>query len=82
MPLPLIPGSDGAGVRRDAGEEVVILPSLAWGEFEDAPGDAFRILGGPDHGTYAELITVPEENVFPRPRRLCGSKRLRFRLQR
>ena len=29
LPLPLVLGSDGAGVRRDTGEEVVILPSLA-----------------------------------------------------
>ena len=31
FPLPLVPGSDGAGVRRDTGEEVVIYPSLRWG---------------------------------------------------
>ena len=29
--LPLIPGSDGAGVRRDTGEEVVIYPGSALG---------------------------------------------------
>lgn len=68
--LPLVPGSDGAGVRRDTGEEVVLLPSLAWGEREDVPGDDFRILGGLDDGTYAELIKIPGENVFPKPRRL------------
>ena len=70
FPLPLVPGSDGAGVRRDTGEEVVILPSLAWGHREEAPGQGFRILGAPDDGTYAELVKVPAENVFPRPRRL------------
>jgi NADPH:quinone reductase-like Zn-dependent oxidoreductase len=69
-PLPVVPGSDGAGVRRDTGEEVVILPSLAWGEREDAPGPGFRILGGPDDGTFAELVKVPRGNVFPKPRRL------------
>lgn len=68
--LPFVPGSDGAGVRRDTGAEVVILPSLAWGEREDSPGPDFRILGGADDGTFAELIAVPEENVFPKPRRL------------
>ncbi|MEZ5101027.1 MAG: zinc-binding dehydrogenase [Thermoleophilia bacterium] len=67
FPFPFVPGSDGAGVRRDTGEEVVVLPSLAWGEREAAPGPDFRILGGPDDGTYAELIRVPEENVFPKP---------------
>ncbi|MDQ2964462.1 MAG: oxidoreductase, partial [Chloroflexota bacterium] len=36
FPLPLVPGSDGAGVRRDTGEEVVIHPGLRWGDREDA----------------------------------------------
>ncbi len=72
--LPLVPGSDGAGVRRDTGEEVVVLPSLAWGEREEAPGDDFRILGGRDDGTYAELVKVPAENVFPKPRRLSWNE--------
>src|SRR5256884_8127325 len=53
FPLPLIPGSDGAGIRRDTGEEVVIYPGLGWGDREDAAGPGWRILGGPDHGTYA-----------------------------
>ncbi len=78
-PLPVIPGSDGAGVVRavgagvggvSEGDEVVILPSLGWGGGEDAPAPGFRILGGPDDGTYAEQIVVPAENVLPRPSRL------------
>lgn len=78
-PLPVIPGSDGAGVVRSLGhgasgvapgDEVVILPSLAWGEREDAPGPDFRILGGPNDGTYAELVAVPAANLFPKPERL------------
>jgi NADPH:quinone reductase-like Zn-dependent oxidoreductase len=80
MALPLVPGSDGAGVRRDTGEEVVILPSLGWGSEEDAPADGFRILGGPDHGTHAELIAVPEENVFPKPSRLSWTEAAAFPL--
>jgi NADPH:quinone reductase-like Zn-dependent oxidoreductase len=70
FPLPLTPGSDGAGVRRDTGEEVVINPSLHWGDREAAPGPDFQILGGPRDGTYAELIAVPEANLFPKPARL------------
>jgi zinc-binding alcohol dehydrogenase/oxidoreductase len=68
--LPLILGSDGAGVRRDTGEPVVILPSLHWGPSETVAGPDFRILGGPDDGTYAELVVVPEVSVFPKPARL------------
>ena len=67
FPLPLIPGSDGAGVRRDTGEEVVIYPGLAWGDREEAFGSDFEVLGGPRNGTYAELVVVPEINVFPKP---------------
>jgi zinc-binding alcohol dehydrogenase/oxidoreductase len=70
FPLPLIPGSDGAGVRRDTGEEVVIYPALRWGEREDAAGPDYALIGGPADGTYAELIAVPEENLFPKPERL------------
>jgi zinc-binding alcohol dehydrogenase/oxidoreductase len=69
-PFPLVPGSDGAGVRRDTGDEVVILPSLGWGPREDHPGADFRVLGGPDWGTFAELIAIPAQNVFAKPRRL------------
>ena len=78
-PLPVIPGSDGAGVVRSLGpgasgvaegDEVMILPSLAWGAGEAAPEPGFRILGGPDDGTYAELIAIPAANVFRRPSRL------------
>lgn len=67
FPLPLIPGSDGAGVRRDTGEEVVILPAIDWGDREDAPAEGFEIIGGPRDGTYAELIALPEENLYPKP---------------
>ncbi len=67
FPLPLIPGSDGAGVRRDTGQEVVIHPGLNWGQGEDAPAPGFEIVGGPRDGTYAELIALPEANLYPKP---------------
>lgn len=66
-PVPIVPGSDGAGVRRDTGEEVLILPSLRWGADERAPGPDWEILGDKTDGTYAELVCVPEECVFPKP---------------
>jgi zinc-binding alcohol dehydrogenase/oxidoreductase len=67
VPLPRVLGADGAGVRRDTGEEVVILPSLHWGEDERAPGPSWEILGDYTDGTYAELVAVPVANVFPKP---------------
>jgi NADPH:quinone reductase-like Zn-dependent oxidoreductase len=78
--LPLVPGSDGAGVRRDTGEEVVIHAGLGWGPREDAAGPDWRILGGPDDGTYAELVKVPAENVFPKPARFSWEEAAAFPL--
>jgi NADPH:quinone reductase-like Zn-dependent oxidoreductase len=65
--LPHILGADGAGIRRDTGEHVVVLPSLWWGSDERFAGPEFQILGDHLAGTYAELVAVPEENVFPKP---------------
>lgn len=76
---PLVPGSDGAGVVRALGagaggvaegDDVVILPSLDWGDDWRVLGPSFRILGGPDDGTFAQQIRVPAVNVFPKPSRL------------
>ncbi|WP_411278175.1 zinc-binding dehydrogenase [Gaiella sp.] len=78
--LPLIPGSDGAGVRRDTGEEVVIYPALRWGPHEEAFGADFQVLGGPRNGTYAELVAVPEANVFAKPARLSWEEAAAFPL--
>src|SRR3989442_1528299 len=80
FPLPLIPGSDGAGIRRDTGEEVVIYPGLGWGGREDAAGPDWRIFGGPDNGTYAELVKVPEENVSGKPARFSWEEAAAFPL--
>jgi NADPH:quinone reductase-like Zn-dependent oxidoreductase len=66
-PLPHVPGADGAGRRVEGGERVTILPSLSWGEREAAPGDAWEILGDRRWGTYAELVSVPEDCVLPWP---------------
>src|SRR5262249_10337121 len=68
--LPLVVGSDGAGVRRDTGDEVVLYPVFGWDDSLGAGGPGWEILGGPRDGTYAELIAVPEANVFPKPARL------------
>ena len=76
---PMILGSDGAGVvdavgsdtdRDWVGREVVVNPSLYWGEHEDAPGADYQILGNPTFGTYAEAVTVPVENLASKPQHL------------
>lgn len=80
FPLPLIPGSDGAGIRRDTGEEVVVYCGLGWGDREDAPAPGFGILGGPRDGMYAELVSLPEENLFPKPAALSWEEAAAFPL--
>lgn len=74
--LPVILGSDGSGevVARgdgaagpDEGTEVVVNPALYWGDDPQKPGKEYRILGLPDDGTFAQLVKVPAENVFPKP---------------
>jgi len=77
--LPVTLGSDGAGTVSAVGagvtgvapgDEVVIYPSLEWGEREDVPTPEFDILGAPTDGTFAEKILLPAANVFPKPARL------------
>jgi zinc-binding alcohol dehydrogenase/oxidoreductase len=80
FPKPIVPGSDGAGIRRDTGEEVVIYPGLYWGDREDAAGPDWQILGGPSNGTYAELVKVPEENLFEKPARFSWEEAAAFPL--
>ena len=58
VPKPRILGADGAGVRIDTGERVVINPGLEHGH-------VITVIGEHTDGTHAELIAVPEENVFP-----------------
>jgi NADPH:quinone reductase-like Zn-dependent oxidoreductase len=65
-PLPHVPGADGAGTT-DTGDEVLVVPSLWWGDDESAPGPRWEILGDRRPGTYAELVRVPRECVVPKP---------------
>jgi NADPH:quinone reductase-like Zn-dependent oxidoreductase len=58
VPKPRILGADGAGIRVDTGERVVINPGLEH-------GDAITVVGEHMDGTHAELIAVPATNVHP-----------------
>src|SRR6201984_1177591 len=73
-PLPHVIGADGAGVRTDTGEHVVVLPSLNWGNREEAPGSGWEILGDHTAGTYAELVSVPTDCLAAKPARLSWSE--------
>jgi zinc-binding alcohol dehydrogenase/oxidoreductase len=73
VPKPRILGADGAGIREDTGERVVINPGIEHGE---------RILVVGEHmdGTHAELVAVPEANVYPLPDRLSFEEAAAFPL--
>ena len=82
IPMPHIPGSDGAGVV-DAvgpgvtlvrpGDSVLIAPGLSCGQCADCRAGrdsrcpAFRVVGFQTQGTYATHILVPAENCIPLP---------------
>lgn len=73
---PLVIGSDGAGIVEAVsdeitnvrvGDEVMINPSLGWRKESPAPPEGFEILGLPFHGTFAQKVVVPAENVIKKP---------------
>ncbi|MBI2923688.1 MAG: zinc-binding dehydrogenase [Planctomycetes bacterium] len=82
IPMPHIPGSDGAGVV-DAvgagvtlvkpGDEVLIAPGLSCGQCpecragRDSRCPSFRIVGLQTQGTYATHVVLPAENLLPLP---------------
>ncbi|MGH9257686.1 MAG: zinc-binding dehydrogenase [Vicinamibacterales bacterium] len=77
--LPVILGSDGAGEVIETGaavdpkwrgHEVIINPSLHWGDDERMQGPGWQILGLPRDGTYADLVKVPADALFDKPSHL------------
>jgi len=66
-PSPHVIGADGAGVRVDTGQHVMVVPSLWWGADQRSPGLDWQILGDRVPGTYAERVRVPVECVVPKP---------------
>lgn len=74
---PVVLGSDGAGVIADSngsefknGDEVIINPTINWGENEDFQNNDFSILGLPQNGTLAEFVCVPAKNIYKKPEHL------------
>ena len=65
--LPRILGADGCGIDISTGEEVVLDPSVKWGDREDVYGANFSVRGDRAQGTYAELISVESSEVHPKP---------------
>jgi len=73
VPKPRILGADGAGTLDD-GERVVINPGL------DHGNGRITVVGEHMDGTHAELIAVPEENVYPMPAELSFEEAAAFPL--
>jgi NADPH:quinone reductase-like Zn-dependent oxidoreductase len=73
VPKPRILGADGAGVREDTGERVVINPGLEH-------GDRILVIGEHMDGTHCELVAVPESNVYPLPEGLSFEEAAAFPL--
>ena len=80
-PNGIILGSDGCGIVEDVGEdadmmligmEVVINPSLEWGNNPMVQGDSFKILGFPDNGTFAEYVVISKKYIFEKPEHLTS----------
>ena len=81
--FPVIPGSDGCGVvvahgagasGPPAGASVVINPMFGWGGDPKVWRSDSTLLGMPRHGTFAEYVAVPAENVHLKPARLSDEQ--------
>lgn len=77
--LPVVLGSDGAGVVVETGSsvgnywrgrEVMINPAWSWGSDQRVQGDSFRILGMPEDGTFATHVVVPSACLHEKPAQL------------
>ena len=74
--LPVVLGSDGAGVVTQCGEgaegpwqgrDVIINPGLDWGDSQSDQSPDFTILGMPRDGTFATHVAVPATQLYPKP---------------
>lgn len=70
--FPIVLGADGAGTVTSGpaewvGKDVIVNPSLGWGDSEAVQGPEFRILGLPEDGTFADEVLVPAENLALKP---------------
>ncbi len=79
LSFPIILGSDGSGIVSSAGseghqhlvgKEVIINPSLNWGENLRVQAKDYIILGLPKNGCLAEEVSIPARLVHEKPSHL------------
>lgn len=70
--LPRTLGSDGAGEAD--GKDVVVNPTLGWGDDDRVWRADATILGMPLDGTFAQFVAVPSENVYAKPGHLSNEE--------
>ena len=95
VPLPQVPGADGAGVvdavgagvtDLKAGDRVLVQPGLYCNACEYCRGGEqcvcpkFQIVGEHVPGTFAEYVVLPARNLFPIPPRLSFEQAAAFPL--
>lgn len=75
----VILGSDGSGVVEEVGDgidlnwvgkEVIINPSINWGNDQKVQSNKFEILGMPRNGTLSEKVIVPADRLILKPEHL------------
>lgn len=76
-------GSDACGVVEEVGDdvdplfigmEVIVLPSLNWGENPLVQGNDFKILGHPDNGTLADFLVISKKYIVEKPEHLTKAQ--------
>ncbi len=81
LAFPIICGSDLCGVVAEVanpqhahwiGKEVIVNPSLTWGDNPRVQAKTYTILGLPNNGSFAEYIVVPAHLIYPKPTHLSS----------
>lgn len=87
--FPSIQGSDGSGIVTEVGEgvdqsllgkEVVINPSLNWGDNPHTQAKDYIILGMAQDGTFAEYVKIAARLVHEKPKHLSFEQAAAFPL--
>ena len=68
LDLPVVLGSDACVGYNE--KEYLLLPAIGWGNDERFQAADYTIFGASIHGTFAQHMYVPEDNLFEKPAHL------------